>query len=160
MCPSARKAALAHEAGVRSLREPDGGPHSPCRRRVRRAGSMTRPPFDRAEAANREVLDRVAAARPVLLDIRRAGEVIPSLGTHDLLHAGPPLNGWQEACGALRGAASGTLMLSNAVLGADSAMTAAGSAPWVLRSGAESNALVRSAASLRMRHRCSSCKTP
>jgi len=34
-------------------------------------------------------LEKLKAASPFLIDIRTAGEVIPALGTHDFLHAGP-----------------------------------------------------------------------
>jgi len=64
----------------------------------------------RAEEANREALDRVRAAAPFLVDLRKAGEVIPSLQRNEFLHAGPPLEGWREACGALRGAIVGTIV--------------------------------------------------
>jgi Protein of unknown function (DUF1116) len=60
--------------------------------------------------ANAEALRRVSSASPFLVDIKPAGEVIPELGEKDLLHAGPPLSGWEEACGALRGAVIGTLI--------------------------------------------------
>lgn len=63
-----------------------------------------------ADAANAEALRRVCAAQPFLVDVRSAGEIIPDLASDELLHAGPPLNGWDEACGALRGAIVGTLM--------------------------------------------------
>ena len=62
------------------------------------------------DAANAEAIRRLAAARPFLVDVRPACELIPTLGESDLLHAGPPLAGWGEACGALRGAIAGTLL--------------------------------------------------
>jgi hypothetical protein len=55
-------------------------------------------------------LEKLKAASPFLIDIRPACEVIPALGDHDFLHAGPPLEGWGEACGALRGAVIGTIL--------------------------------------------------
>lgn len=64
----------------------------------------------RTEEANREALDRIRAASPFLVDLRPAGEVIPGLGPREFLHAGPPLEGWREACGALRGAIVGTIL--------------------------------------------------
>src|SRR5258706_1356256 len=66
----------------------------------------------RTEEANRAALDRVRAASPFLVDLRPAGEVIPGLGPREFLHAGPPLEGWREACGALRGAIVGTILRS------------------------------------------------
>jgi hypothetical protein len=62
------------------------------------------------EAANAEVVARIAAARPFLVDVRPAGEVIPDLDEGDLLHAGPPLEGWSEVDGALRGSILGSLV--------------------------------------------------
>jgi Protein of unknown function (DUF1116) len=46
----------------------------------------------------------------------------------DFLHAGPPLAGWHEVCGALRGAVVGTLLHSGAARNAAGAegMAAAG----------------------------------
>lgn len=79
----------------------------------RRAGSAeylaSRATVD-TSAANAEALRRVSAAQPFLVDVRPAGEIIASLAPDELLHAGPPLSGWDEACGALRGAIIGTLM--------------------------------------------------
>src|SRR5690242_6282051 len=63
-----------------------------------------------ADAANAEALARITAATPFLVDLRPAGEVIPGLGEREFLHAGPPLEGWGEACGALRGAIVGTIL--------------------------------------------------
>lgn len=60
--------------------------------------------------ANTEALRRIGSAAPFLVDIKPAGEVIPELGEKELLHAGPPLSGWGEACGPLRGAIVGTLI--------------------------------------------------
>jgi hypothetical protein len=62
------------------------------------------------KAANATALERISAAAPVLIDLCPASEVIPALGQRDFLHAGPPLEGWHEACGALRGAIVGTLL--------------------------------------------------
>ncbi len=55
-------------------------------------------------------LEKLKAASPFLIDIRPACEVIPALDAHDFLHAGPPLEGWHEACGALCGAVIGTIL--------------------------------------------------
>lgn len=66
--------------------------------------------MDGHDAANSEAVARIGAAAPFLVDVRLAREVIPGLGEWDLLHAGPPLGGFEEACGALRGAVLGTLL--------------------------------------------------
>lgn len=62
------------------------------------------------EDANAEAILRIGAAQPFLVDLMPAGGVIPDLGDRDLLHAGPPLAGWDEACGALRGSIAGALV--------------------------------------------------
>lgn len=62
------------------------------------------------DEANAEAVRRAVVARPVLVGLKRAGEALDGLGEHDLLHAGPPLPGWEQACGALRGSVLGTLV--------------------------------------------------
>lgn len=62
-------------------------------------------------STNAALLKDIAAATPFLVDVCRAGDVLPGLGPRDILHAGPPLEGWHEACGSLRGAVVGTLVL-------------------------------------------------
>jgi hypothetical protein len=68
-------------------------------------------PFDeRIEGANAEALRRILAAEPALVDVRRAGELIPALDAARLvLHAGPPI-AWERMCGPLRGAICGAVV--------------------------------------------------
>jgi len=61
------------------------------------------------ETANREALRRMAEADPVLVDVGPASELIPALGKHIILHAGPPL-AWRDMCGPLRGAVAGAIL--------------------------------------------------
>jgi len=62
------------------------------------------------EAANRQVLERILGADPVLADVRRAGELIPELDKERLvLHAGPPIE-WGRMCGPLKGAVCGAIV--------------------------------------------------
>jgi len=91
--------------------------------------------------ANRRALEAVASARPVLLDILPAREVVPDLGPHDLLHAGPPFRPGDLLCGALRGAIEGSLALAGVAGGEMRAGESAPPAPWRLRSADECNAL-------------------
>ena len=62
------------------------------------------------EVSNTEALRRISSAQAFLVDVRRAADVIPDLAKEELLHAGPPLQDWREACGALHGAVTGTLV--------------------------------------------------
>jgi hypothetical protein len=62
------------------------------------------------DEANAEALRRMLAADPVLVGVRRAGELIPELDAGRLiLHAGPPL-AWERMCGPLRGAICGAIV--------------------------------------------------
>jgi hypothetical protein len=53
------------------------------------------------ESANAEVVRRLDKGVPMLVDVRRAGDVVPGLGDRTLLHAGPPLS-WDQVCDPLR----------------------------------------------------------
>lgn len=64
------------------------------------------------DARNREALDRIAGTEPRLVDIRRAGDVVPGLAEGVLLHAGPPLSGWDQASEVLRASAEGSLVVN------------------------------------------------
>ena len=59
--------------------------------------------------ANGEVLGRIKAARPMLLGLRPARDVIPGMRDDLLLHGGPPVE-WSEMAGPMKGAACGALV--------------------------------------------------
>src|SRR5690606_34573090 len=62
------------------------------------------------DAANAAVMKKVLSAEPVLVDVRRAGELIPELDAGRLLlHAGPPIE-WDRMCGPMRGAVCGAIV--------------------------------------------------
>jgi len=63
----------------------------------------------RIEAANEEVVKRLNAGDPVLVDIAPAGEVIPDLKDRMITHSGPPI-AWPRMCGAQRGALIGAVL--------------------------------------------------
>ena len=65
---------------------------------------------DRIDAANRQAVDRMLRAEPVLVDVRRADEVVPGMRDRLLLHAGPPVE-WDRMCGPMRGAIAGAAVL-------------------------------------------------
>jgi uncharacterized protein DUF1116 len=60
----------------------------------------------RINAANEEVLRRIVAADPVLVDVAPASKVIPGMKDRLILHSGPPID-WKRMCGAQKGAAIG-----------------------------------------------------
>jgi hypothetical protein len=62
--------------------------------------------MEKIEKANDEVLRRLLASEPVLVDVLPASEAIEGLGKYHILHAGPPIH-WENMCGPLRGAIMG-----------------------------------------------------
>lgn len=63
----------------------------------------------RVERANQQAIERMMAARPRLIDIQPAAQVIPGMHRHLLLHAGPPIS-WERMSGPMRGAIIGALL--------------------------------------------------
>jgi hypothetical protein len=61
------------------------------------------------EKANLETTQRMMEARPVVVGMGKAIEVIPGMRENMLLHAGPPIT-WQRASGPMRGAITGALI--------------------------------------------------
>ena len=62
--------------------------------------------MEKVETANKETLRRILLGEPVLVDIKRAGDVIPNLAPKTILHSGPPIT-WDRMCGPMRGAVCG-----------------------------------------------------
>ncbi len=63
----------------------------------------------RVDQANQQAVQRMIAARPRLVDVRPAREVIAEMHSHLILHAGPPIT-WERMSGPLRGAVIGALL--------------------------------------------------
>jgi hypothetical protein len=63
----------------------------------------------RIGSANKRAIERVLSARPMLLDVRLAADVVPGLGSRTILHAGPPIE-WPRMCGPVRGAIIGAIL--------------------------------------------------
>lgn len=59
--------------------------------------------------ANKEALEIIQSARPTLIDLGIAGEVIPDMAKDLILHAGPPVT-WERMSGPMRGAVMAGLM--------------------------------------------------
>lgn len=61
------------------------------------------------EKANTKATERMMEARPVLVGLGKALDVIPGMRENLLLHAGPPIT-WARASGPMRGAITGALI--------------------------------------------------
>ena len=61
-------------------------------------------------AANEETSRRLREARPILVGIARARDVVPGMDERTFLHAGPPID-WADMTGPMRGAAIGAALL-------------------------------------------------
>lgn len=64
---------------------------------------------EKIKAANEEALRRILDARPVLIGMGVARDVIPQMTEDTILHAGPPIT-WDRMCGPQRGAVMGGLI--------------------------------------------------
>jgi len=61
------------------------------------------------DQANAEATQRMMEARPLIVGMGKAIEVIPGMRENLLLHAGPPIT-WERASGPMRGAITGALI--------------------------------------------------
>ncbi len=62
------------------------------------------------DQANNKAVEKMMAARPMLVGLAPARQVIPGMRDNLLLHAGPPIT-WDRMSGPLRGALVGALLL-------------------------------------------------
>jgi Protein of unknown function (DUF1116) len=60
------------------------------------------------DTANAQALERIFAARPFLVGVQPARELLVPFDDYTVLHAGPPIE-WERMCGPLRGAILGAL---------------------------------------------------
>ena len=65
--------------------------------------------MSKIDQANQEAVGRMMKSRPVLVDVGRAGDVIPGMKDSLFLHAGPPIT-WERMSGPLKGAIIGGLI--------------------------------------------------
>ena len=63
----------------------------------------------KVEQANEEAALRLKRAQPMVLDVRKASEVVPGMHAKLVLHAGPPVT-WDRMCGPMRGGVIGGLL--------------------------------------------------
>jgi len=64
---------------------------------------------ERINAANGEAARRMLESVPVWIDIRTAGEAVPGMRRHLILHAGPPIS-WDRMCAPQRSAVCGAVV--------------------------------------------------
>lgn len=62
------------------------------------------------DQANQKAIDAFMEARPVIVGVARAKDVIPGMHENLFLHAGPPVT-WERMSGPVRGAMIGAMML-------------------------------------------------
>jgi hypothetical protein len=67
---------------------------------------LDRPEID---AANEKAVAKILAARPMLVDIKPARDVIPGMKDNVILHSGPPIE-WERMSGPTKGAVWGALI--------------------------------------------------
>jgi hypothetical protein len=106
-------APAAHGADVLHVdwRPPAGGARDLGMLLARLEDDADDPIGARVAAGNATAMQRLLGARPMLVDVLPARQVIPSLGGAEkrLLHAGPPI-AWQPMCGPMRGAVVGAVL--------------------------------------------------
>lgn len=64
---------------------------------------------NKIESANKEAVTRILNAKPYLVGMGKALDVIPVMKKNLLLHAGPPVT-WDKMCGPMKGAVIGALI--------------------------------------------------
>lgn len=64
---------------------------------------------EKIDEANKIAFSKMTNARPVLIDIKQAKDVIPGMTKVTILHAGPPII-WEKMCGPVHGAIVGALI--------------------------------------------------
>jgi len=78
--------------------------------------------MDIIEKANKQAIEKLLGADPVLVDVIPAIEAIPALADgKKILHAGPPLP-WDRMCGPMRGAIAGIAVFEGWASDLDDAM--------------------------------------
>jgi len=65
--------------------------------------------IDKIKAANKVAITKILAARPTLIGMDLAINVIPKMEKNLILHAGPPVT-WERMCGPMKGAVLGALI--------------------------------------------------
>jgi hypothetical protein len=78
------------------------------------------------DAANAKAVGIIQSARPVLVDIGTALDVVPGMSKTTILHAGPPIT-WDRMAGPMRGAVIGALIYEGLAADEEQALKVAAS---------------------------------
>jgi hypothetical protein len=121
-------APAAHGANVLHVdwRPPAGGARDLGLLLARMEDDADDPIGARVATGNATAMERLLRARPMLVDVLPARQVMPSVGGTEkrLLHAGPPIT-WQRMCGPMRGAVVGAVLFEGWAADAESAQALA-----------------------------------
>ena len=79
------------------------------------------PLAEKIKEANETVISRMKAAKPVLVGMGLALNVVPEMTEHTILHAGPPI-AWENMCGPMRGAVIGAVLFEGLAADDDEAV--------------------------------------
>jgi hypothetical protein len=90
--------------------------------------------------ANDEAVGRMQEARPLVVGVATAAEVLPGMGPRTFLHAGPPIE-WADMSGPLRGAMIGAVLLEGLAEDPDDAVRRAEAGEFEFAPGHERGAL-------------------
>ena len=76
---------------------------------------------EKIKEANETVISRMKAAKPVLVGMDLALNVVPEMTEHTILHAGPPI-AWENMCGPMKGAVIGAVLFEGLAADDDEAV--------------------------------------
>ena len=92
------------------------------------------------DRANDQAVSRMQEARPLLVGVARASEVLAGMGPRTFLHAGPPIE-WADMSGPLRGAMIAAILLEGLAEDPDDAVRRAQAGEFEFAPGHERGAL-------------------
>jgi Protein of unknown function (DUF1116) len=128
-------------AGARRGRDIERVPWRPATRPEPVAAlSQLEPHAERIAEANDVVVRRMQEARPVVVGVGTAGELLPGMTPHTFLHAGPPID-WPDMSGPLRGAIIGAALFEGLASNAEEAVQKAKAGQFQFTPGHERAAL-------------------
>src|SRR3954453_2439782 len=102
--------------------------------------SRLEPHAQRIAKANDLVVQRMQEARPLVVGVGTAAELLPDMTPHTFLHAGPPID-WAEMSGPLRGAIIGAALFEGLASSGEEAAQKAKSGQFEFAPGHERAAL-------------------